>query len=74
MRAVGDPDAFPASDLGLRRALDATSAASAAAGRPLAPLARLRSRSPVDLVRRDTGHGIRAPLAGQDDGRRIAAR
>jgi AraC family transcriptional regulator of adaptative response / DNA-3-methyladenine glycosylase II len=50
MRAVGDPDAFPGTDLGLRRALSDL-------GRPgqprrtLAALARLRRGAPVDLAR-----------------------
>jgi AraC family transcriptional regulator of adaptative response / DNA-3-methyladenine glycosylase II len=73
MRAVGDPDAFPASDLGLRRALERLGGSTAQADRwrPWRAYAAVHlwtwyAGTPA------TGHG--SPLAGQDDGRRIAAK
>src|SRR5690349_6629617 len=72
MRAVGDPDAFPASDLGLRRALDSLGGSTAQADRwrPWRAYAAVHlwtwfAGTPA------TGHGSRP--AGQADGRRIAA-
>jgi AraC family transcriptional regulator of adaptative response / DNA-3-methyladenine glycosylase II len=73
MRAVGDPDAFPASDLGLRRALERLGGSTAQADR----WRPWRAYAAVHLWTwyagaLATGHG--SPLAGRDDGRRIAAK
>ncbi len=73
MRAVGDPDAFPASDLGLRRALEhlGGSAAQADRWRPW------RAYAAVHLWTWSAGGPATAdgaPLAGRTDGRRSAAR
>jgi AraC family transcriptional regulator of adaptative response / DNA-3-methyladenine glycosylase II len=72
MRAVGDPDAFPASDLGLRRALGSLGggAARAARWRPWRAYAAVHLWT-WSLVRPATQHGPGA--AGGADGRRIAA-
>ena len=73
MRAVGDPDAFPAGDLGLRRALERLGGSTAEADR----WRPWRAYAAVHLWtwsagRPATEHG--SPLAGGIDGRRIAAR
>jgi len=72
MRAVGDPDAFPASDLGLRRALDSLGGTTAQTDRwrPWRAYAAVHlwtwsAGTPA------TGHG--SPQAGPTGGRRIAA-
>ena len=73
MRAVGDPDAFPASDLGLRRALDRLGGSTAQADR----WHPWRAYAAVHLWTWYAGTPATEygpPLAGQDDGRRIAAR
>ena len=73
MRAVGDPDAFPASDLGVRRALDRLGGSTAQADRwrPWRAYAAVHlwtwsAGTPA------TGHGSRPAEA--DDGRRNAVR
>ncbi len=71
MRAVGDPDAFPASDLGLRRALERLGGSTAQADR----WRPWRAYAAVHLWTWSTGtpatgHG--SPPAGPDDGRRSA--
>jgi AraC family transcriptional regulator of adaptative response / DNA-3-methyladenine glycosylase II len=73
MRAVGDPDAFPAGDLGLRRALERLGGSTAEADR----WRPWRAYAAVHLWTWSAGrpaaeHG--SPLAGETDGRRIAAR
>ena len=73
MRAVGDPDAFPASDLGLRRALERLGGSAAHADR----WHPWRAYAAVHLWTWSAGtpateHG--SALAGGTDGRRIAAR
>ena len=73
MRAVGDPDAFPASDLGLRRALERLGGSAAHADR----WHPWRAYAAVHLWTWSAGtpateHG--SALAGGTDGRRMAAR
>ena len=51
MRAVRDPDAYPETDLGLRRAIERLGCPPARAGR-VAALAGVRRAAPVDLGRR----------------------
>lgn len=73
MRAVGDPDAFPAGDLGLRRALEHLGGSTAQAGR----WRPWRAYAAVHLWTWSSGmaateHG--SPLAGEIGGRRSAAR
>ncbi len=73
MRAVGDPDAFPAGDLGLRRALEHLGGSTAQADR----WRPWRAYAAVHLWTWSAGmaateHG--SPLAGEIGGRRSAAR
>ena len=73
MRAVGDPDAFPASDLGLRRALERLGGSTAQADR----WRPWRAYAAVHLWTWYAGTPATeygSPLAGGIDGRRIAAR
>jgi AraC family transcriptional regulator, regulatory protein of adaptative response / DNA-3-methyladenine glycosylase II len=72
MRAVGDPDAFPASDLGLRRALDSLGSSTARADR----WRPWRAYAAVHLWTWSAGRPAtkyRPPGATGTDGRRISA-
>ena len=51
MRVLGDPDAFPSSDLGLLRALELRRERAGSTGRILAAVARVRRHSPVEHSR-----------------------
>ena len=73
MRAVGDPDAFPASDLGVRRVLEHLGGSTARADR----WRPWRAYAAVHLWTWSPGTPAtehESPPAGADDGRRIAVK